>query len=100
MDAYLDRLERKEKGLIARAELLEGRVGGKEEDEEGDGAAESDDEADATRRIGGQRGEKDPREEKLRQLKQKKERLEYAVERLSLQAQQRQKQLRKSMAAQ
>jgi DASH complex subunit SPC19 len=38
--------------------------------------------------------------EKLRQLRQKKERLEYAVERLSLQAQQKERQLRMSIAAQ
>ena len=39
-------------------------------------------------------------EMKLQQLKQKKERLSYAVSRLELQAGQRQRQLRKSMAAQ
>jgi DASH complex subunit SPC19 len=37
---------------------------------------------------------------KLQQLRQKKERLSYAVSRLELQANQRQRQLRKSMAAQ
>lgn len=92
---YLDRLERKEKGLTARAELLEGRVGNDNRVEEGD--------RQETRSRGARsRGEKesDEKEERLRQLRQKKERLAYAVERLSLQAQQREKQLRKSMAAQ
>lgn len=37
---------------------------------------------------------------KARQLRQKKERLSYAVERLQLQAQQTEKKLRKSLAAQ
>ena len=39
-------------------------------------------------------------EAKLKQLSLKKERLSYAVERLTLQAQHRERQLRKSMAAQ
>ena len=37
---------------------------------------------------------------KLKQMRIKKERLGYAVQRLSLQAQQRERQLRKSVAAQ
>lgn len=37
---------------------------------------------------------------RLKQLRRKKEALEYAVERLNLQAQQRQRQLRMSVAAQ
>ena len=39
-------------------------------------------------------------EVKMQQLRQKKERLSYAVSRLELQAGQRERQLRKSMAAQ
>ena len=79
--------------MIARAELLEGRVGKDVQ------MGESEKNESRSRPIGGDR-ERDEREEKLRQLKQKKERLAYAVERLSLQAQRREKQLRKSMAAQ
>lgn len=37
---------------------------------------------------------------KRKQMRQKKERLSYAVERLTLQAQQKERELRKSMAAQ
>ena len=37
---------------------------------------------------------------RLKQMRQKKERLSYAVERLTLQAQQKERQLRMSMAAQ
>ena len=37
---------------------------------------------------------------RLKQMRQKKDRLSYAVERLTLQAQQRERQLRMSMAAQ
>ncbi len=40
------------------------------------------------------------KEAKLKQLRQKRERLSYAVERLTLQAQQKERQLRMSMAAQ
>ena len=37
---------------------------------------------------------------KMKQMRQKKERLSYAVDRLTLQAQQKERELRKSMAAQ
>jgi DASH complex subunit SPC19 len=37
---------------------------------------------------------------KMQQLRQKKERLSFAIDRLQMQAQQRERQLRKSMAAQ
>lgn len=90
VERSLDRLGRKEKGLIARKELLDGRLG----------------EVMVADGLGGRRrrrlteGRMDEREERLRLLRQKKDRLAYAVERLSLQAQQRERQLRKSMAAQ
>lgn len=48
----------------------------------------------------GKRKERNPLEElKMKHLRQKRERLSYAVERLTLQAQQRERQLRMSMAA-
>lgn len=90
VEGCLDRLGRRERGLIARKELLDGRLS----------------EVDVGRRrrrrltMMGKEGRLDEKEERLRLLRQKKERLAYVVERLSLQAQQRERQLRKSMAAQ
>ncbi len=110
VETYLDRLARRERGLVARAELLEGRLSGGGGSDDGGGSLRRDGDAgvgggkskgkmagggDMIRGAGG-----DPRaEERLKALRQKKERLAYAVERLSLQTQQRERQLRKSMAA-
>ncbi|GAB7345885.1 hypothetical protein MBLNU457_4129t1 [Dothideomycetes sp. NU457] len=92
VDTYLDKLERREKSLIAKCELQEGRlsqrtsVAGKSpgpgtDSRSGDGISKLE-------------------EVKMQQLRQKKERLSYAVGRLELQATQRERQLRKSMAFQ
>lgn len=87
VEVYLDKLERREKSLIAKAELQEGRL--------------SRPAASKSPGPSGGAGGVDRLEElKLQQLRQKKERLSYAVDRLELQASQRQRQLRKSMAAQ
>ncbi|KAL8930552.1 MAG: hypothetical protein Q9208_000736 [Pyrenodesmia sp. 3 TL-2023] len=98
VETHLSRLERREQALIARCELLEGRLSMSGED------------SDATRKSsgGGRLGRKSNASEgdggrealRLKQTRARKERLEYAVERLSLQAQQRERQLRKSIAAQ
>lgn len=80
------RLERRERALEARKELLEGRVGeaGGRQGRRKSVAATGGESASALR---------------LKMLVQKKERLGYAVERLGLQSQQRQRQLRMSVAA-
>ncbi|EGP82628.1 unnamed protein product [Zymoseptoria tritici ST99CH_3D7] len=88
VEKYLDGLERREKGLIAKADLQEGRLGSGSKDDRGTG------------RKSPVRGTGTLEEMKGLQLRQKKERLSYAVERLELQASQRQRQLRKSMAVQ
>ncbi|KAL8806634.1 MAG: hypothetical protein Q9200_004960 [Gallowayella weberi] len=95
VETNLDRLERREQALIARWELLEGRLSMSGEDGE------------TIRRDGGLgrkslAGEGDGSREalKFKQLKVKKERLKYTVERLALQAQQKERQLRLSVAAQ
>ena len=106
VDGHLDRLARREDALIARTELLQGRVG--------DGAAaaakagssalgkawgKGKGKGNATVPTASAETPRDHRiEERLRALRQKKERLAFAVERLSLQAGQRERQLRKSMA--
>ncbi|KAI4196888.1 MAG: hypothetical protein LQ350_006257 [Teloschistes chrysophthalmus] len=94
VETHLDRLERREQNLIARCELLEGRLSMSGEDAEAFG-----------KRAGGRKSiaaEGDGSREALRlkQSRAKKERLGYAVERLGLQARQKERQLRLSVAAQ
>lgn len=84
VELHLDKLERREQSLIAKADLQEGRLS------RSSGPARSTG-GDALTGI---------EEVKMQQLRQKKERLSYAVSRLELQAGQRERQLRKSMAAQ
>lgn len=74
---------------MAKAELQEGRL-----------AQPSRSRSKSPARKPGASGINNLDEMKLQQLRQKKERLSYAVGRLELQASQRQRQLRKSMAAQ
>lgn len=84
VESHLDRLERREQALIARCDLLEGRLshgdveGGTDKNDAGEGAREA---------------------LRLKQMRGKKERLVYAVERLQMQAQQKERQLRMSVAA-
>ena len=107
VEGCLEGLARREEALCAREELLRGRVDasqggvdgwrkigvdvGDHDDEEEDDDDDDDVGGGVDRRV---------REERGRVLRQKKERLALAVERLSLQAQQRERQLRKSMAGQ
>jgi DASH complex subunit SPC19 len=88
---YLDKLQRREESLIAKCELQEGRLSSRHPQQQyhpRTGAPSSSSHA-AT----------NPMEElKQQQLRQKKDRLSYAVGRLELQANQRERQLRKSMA--
>lgn len=92
VETYLDKLERREKSLIAKAELQEGRLAQPSRASEGSKSP--------ARYHSAAGGSNNLEELKLQQLRQKKERLSYAVGRLELQASQRQRQLRKSMAAQ
>ncbi|KAI9842978.1 MAG: hypothetical protein M1837_006715 [Sclerophora amabilis] len=95
--AYMARLERREGALIAKSDLQEGRIGQKGMNRKmsvGDGAGRGSSAAKLS--LGGRGG----KEERLKMLRQKKERLSYAVDRLTLQAGQRERQLRMSMAAQ
>ncbi|KAI5364547.1 Putative DASH complex subunit Spc19 protein [Septoria linicola] len=91
VETYLDKLERREQSLMAKAELQEGRLAQPSR-------ASSGSKSPARRPGAAGLGNMD--EMKMQQLRQKKERLSYAVGRLELQASQRQRQLRKSMAAQ
>ncbi|KAG8534300.1 uncharacterized protein KY384_001144 [Bacidia gigantensis] len=102
ISTHLDKLERREQALIARSELLEGRIG----EERRASAASGGWGARGSGGLGKGRepssvGMKGESKEALRlkQARAKKERLSYAVERLTLQAQQRERQLRMSIAA-
>ncbi len=93
VETHLDKLARREQALIARCELLEGRIGEGRASmggARGSGAGERD--------SGSMNGEGSREALRLKQLRGKKERLGYAVERLVLQAQQRERQLRMSVA--
>lgn len=100
VEAHVERLERREQSLRAKWRLQEGRLGrmsgGADEEKRsgirsGGGGGARQDGVDAVQGIDGL---------KAKQLRQKKERLSYAVERLQTQAQQKERQLRMSMAAQ
>lgn len=94
---YLDKLERREQALIAKCDLNDGRLG---RDIPGESAF-----APKSRSTQGKAGAEGGKtmsalqEMKYKQLKAKKQRLSYAVETLELQAKQRERQLRMSMAA-
>ena len=108
VETHLDKLARREQALIAKCELQEGRLsssrssGGiaKAGRTRGRGDSEADRQGsreESVDRVGLEQGREALR---LKQMRQKKERLSYAVERLTVQAQQRERQLRMSMAAQ
>lgn len=96
VEQHLDKLERREKSLIAKAELQEGRLSQPSRSSYGAGARGSGDGGSAT---GAGPALSKGEELKMQQLRQKKERLSYAVSRLELQAGQRERQLRKSVGA-
>lgn len=99
VESQVERLERREQGLRAKWELQEGRLGRESSATTEGGRRPS---SGAGPKISNDKGAKvDPRQElKAKQLKAKKQRLSYAVERLTLQAQQTERKLRQSMAAQ
>jgi DASH complex subunit SPC19 len=78
--------------LIARSELLEGRLSNDE-------TKELKKKRSLDRLVKGKGSGSNEKALRLKALRQKKERLGYAVERLGLQSQQRQRQLRMSIAA-
>jgi len=94
VENYLDKLERREQSLIAKCDLNDGRLG---RDSTG-GSAPRPGSRGAQRGAAG-RGMSAQQELRFKALKAKKDRLSYAVETLELQAKQRERQLRMSMAA-
>ena len=97
-EAHIAQVGRREESLKARSELLEGRL---ESDRR---RSDSTLEAPQTHKRGiqtlggGGREGNDTRALEIKRLRQKKERLQYAVGRLELQSRQRERELRKSMA--
>jgi len=91
---YLDKLERREQSLIAKCDLQEGRLSQGDNDRSSSGLAGR---GRAQEKVGNQLDAL--QELKMKQIRQKKDRLSYAVDRLNLEAQHRERQLRMSMAA-
>ncbi|EZF34921.1 DASH complex subunit [Trichophyton mentagrophytes] len=90
---HTDKLARRQEALKAKAELQEGRLYQEPRSSSRSGLHHD---RKRTSMAGGVPGSKAA---ELRRLTQKKERLQYAVDRLELQSKQRERQLRKSMAA-
>lgn len=109
VDVYLDKLQRREQSLMAKCELQSGRLkqapasssarSGSRPRAKSPGAGLRDGyEGGRVRRGGGEGAVSSMEEIKMQQLRQRKERLSYAVGRLELQASQKERQLRRSMA--
>jgi DASH complex subunit SPC19 len=95
VSTYLDKLERREQSLVAKHELQQGRLDMQQRTPTNSRPASRV----RAKSIGGAGGTLGMAEQlKMKQLKQKKERLQFAIDRLQLQAGQRERQLRKSMA--
>jgi DASH complex subunit SPC19 len=88
VETHLDKLDRREQALMAKCELQEGRVTAATERGTSHSRKSSKSKAGATAVPAA----------KMQMLLQKKERLSFAIDRLQLQAQQRERQLRKSLA--
>ena len=101
VESVVEKRERRGEWLRARWALGEGRLG-RDVDVPGARGSSGSDAARAAqsrKKSVGRAGAGGADEAKAKRMRQKKERLSYAVERLQLQAGQRERQLRKSMAA-
>ncbi|KAE8356561.1 DASH complex subunit Spc19 [Aspergillus coremiiformis] len=88
---HVEKLSRREQALRAKSELQEGRLYSNENGQLSSRSQSA---------FGDRQKGNAAKAAEFRRLVQKKERLKYAVERLELQSKQRERQLRKSMAAQ
>jgi DASH complex subunit SPC19 len=88
-ETYVNQLARKEESLRARSELLEGRL---QYGHKGSGGGDSDAQKQQGPPVS------DARALEMKRLQQKKERLQYAIQRLELETKQKERELRKSMA--
>ncbi|KAJ6019223.1 hypothetical protein N7499_009618 [Penicillium canescens] len=95
---HVEKLARREQGLKAKCDLQEGRLSSNPESRS---SASRQTQTNALRGcMAGSGSNNAAKAAELRRLQQKKERLKFAVDRLELQSTQKQRQLRKSMAAQ
>jgi DASH complex subunit SPC19 len=92
VESHLDKLARREQSLIAKYELQEGRLSGSHPTRSVKASAFR------SSRLETGDEEEDREKERLRQIKRKKERLSYTVERLKLEAGQRERELKMSVA--
>ena len=92
---YINQLGRKEESLKARSELLEGRLNSTTRNSGFGGGGQPFRSAKPTQSAAGL---SDAKVMEMKRLQQKKQRLQYAIERLELQTKQRERELRKSMA--
>lgn len=90
---YVNQLGRKEESLKARSELLEGRLNNNRRSS-GFGGGRTMRNSKTSQPV----GLNDTKMLEMKRMQQKKERLQYAIERLELQSKQRERELRKSMA--
>ncbi|KAJ5103755.1 Mitotic spindle biogenesis protein Spc19 [Penicillium argentinense] len=101
---HVERLLRREEGLKAKCDLQEGRLSSKSEGRASASRGQNKSSSAMRGQLAGPGGASTAnaasKAAELRRLVQKKERLKYAVDRLELQSTQRERQLRKSMAAQ
>jgi DASH complex subunit SPC19 len=94
-EAHISQMSRREEGLRARSELLEGRL--ENDCRRRSSALEAKRTSNQNLGCGG-KDENDTKVLELKKLRQKKERLQYTLGRLELESKQRQRELRKSMA--
>lgn len=95
-ERHIDQLARKEESLKARSELLKGRLNNSRRNSSfggGDSVQPSRMSESTSSAV-----LSDTKVLEMKRLQQKKERLQYAIERLELQGKQRERELRKSMA--
>lgn len=92
-ESYVDQLSRKEQGLKARYELIEGRLGS----ERNSTTRQSQKQRSAPFASHGSTSG-DGKILQMKRLQQKKDQLQFAIERLELQSKQKERELRKSMA--
>jgi DASH complex subunit SPC19 len=100
VETHLDKMSRREQSLLAKAELQEGRLSNPSKAARQSSSSRQSTGAGASSSHSAVGGLSSLEQLKISQLRQKKERLSYAVGRLELQAGQRERQLRKSMAFQ
>lgn len=94
VENYLDKLERREQSLMAKCDLNDGRLG-----RDSMGASSSRPSSRNAQRPAGAKSMSAQQQLRMKALRAKKDRLSYAVETLEMQAKQRERQLRMSMAA-